>query len=122
METNSNPTLSPEDAAPPPVSSRLGLIGIILGVLGGLIYCLPLGAAFVMGYSGNAPAGDSPMMLGMGLVSNCGAGIGVLGAILGIVGLVRGENKTQGIIAIVIGVLLLCTCAGLSLTGALMGG
>ncbi len=122
MESISNPLPGPEGEGPAPAASKLGLIGTILGALGGIFYCLPLAVAFFLGASGNAPAADSPMLIGIGLVSNCGAVVGVVGGILGIVSLVRGENKTYGIIAIVIGALLLCTCAGLSLTGAMIGG
>lgn len=122
MDMMSEPTPGMEGGSTPQAASKLGMIGMIVGILGFIVYCLPLAVAFFLGASGNAPATDAPLMIGMGLVSNCGAGVGVIGGVLGIIGLVRGENKTFGIIAIVIGVLLLCTCAGLSLTGVLIGG
>lgn len=122
MDMINEPTPGMEGGAPPPATSKLGMIGVIIGILGFIVYCLPLAVAFFLGASGNAPATDSPLMIGLGLTSNCGAGVGVIGGVLGIIGLTRGENKTYGIIAIVLGALLLCTCAGLSLTGVLMGG
>ncbi len=103
-----------------PASSRLGVIGIALGVLGLIVYCLPLAIAFVMGLSGNPPAATDTSAIALGLVSNCGALVGIIGGVLGGVSLARNENKTYGVIAIVIGVLLLCTCVGLSATGMLM--
>lgn len=122
MDTMNEPTPGMDGGAPAQASSKLGIAGVALGALGAIVYCLPLAAAFIMGASGNAPSTDSPLLLGMGLISNCGAGVGVIGGILGGVSLARNENKTYGIIAIVLGVLLLCTCVGLSLTGAFIGG
>jgi hypothetical protein len=122
MDTFENSSPGDPGTGTPAPTSKLGLIGLILGILGFIVYCLPLAAAFVMGATGNAPAATDPLMIGIGLISNCGAIIGVIGGVLGAVSLARGENKTYGIIALVLGVLLLCTCVGLSFTGLLISG
>lgn len=121
MDTINNPNSNePEPGNPAPASSKLGIIGIIIGVLGAIVYCLPLAYAFVMGAAGNPPAPTDPLTIGLGLVSYCGAGVGIIGGVLGGVSLARGENKTFGIIALVLAILLLCTCAALAFTGALI--
>ena len=120
MDTFESP--SPADPGTPAPTSKLGIIGLVLGILGFIVYCLPLTVAFFLGASGNAPAATDTITIVIGLISNCGAVIGVIGGVLGGVSLARGENKTFGIIAIVLGVLMLCTCVGLSATGVLISG
>lgn len=117
----SSPPADPGTGTPAP-TSKLGIIGLVLGILGFIVYCLPLTVAFFMGASGNPPAPTDTITIVIGLISNCGAVIGIIGGVLGGVSLARGENKTYGIIAVVLGVLLLCTCVGLSFTGVLIGG
>ena len=105
------------DTPPAPPSSKLGLIGLVLGGIGFIVFCLPMTVAFFAGALGVTDQLGESGLLGISLIGYCGVFISFIGAVLGGVSLVKGENKTYGIISIGLGVLLLCTCGVLFVVG-----
>jgi hypothetical protein len=95
------------------------VIGLVLSVLGLIVYCGPLAIGFIAGMVGGTDIVSSPLIGVLNVVSYCGLFFGVVGGILGGVSLARGnENKAFGIISVVLGVLMLCACGALTAYGA----
>lgn len=110
METPNNLNFNePVDGKKPAVSpSKLGRTGVILGIVGLVSFCGAMWMNFVI--ASNAMHVDLLTSLGLSFFWFGGVFINLIGAVLGGIGIARDEHKPYGVIAIVLGVVLLFTC------------
>jgi hypothetical protein len=88
--------------------SKLGRTGIILGIAGFMGFCGAMWINFVI--ASNAMHVDLLTSLALNFLGLGSILMNLIGAVLGGMGIARKENKTNGIIAIGLGLLLLFTC------------
>lgn len=93
-------------------SPRLGIASFVLSSIGVILYCLPYGLGVIVGLSGIPLTIErsSPVNVLGWFVSWCGSFMGFIALALGSVSVSREEKKTFGIIGIVLGLLLTCSC------------
>jgi hypothetical protein len=96
-----------------PAKSKFGIVGLILGIPG---FVISASTAFFIYFIAMAGGGLDIMLTDTQwstIVSTlyCGLLFGIVGGILGVVGLSRGENKIAGIISILFGLPTLCICS-----------
>jgi len=125
METQNNSIQNEpgkDNSVPAPIDSRIGKIGAAVGILGSIVYFGSLAIIFAMSFAmtkaGTGRLGlSSPAVIILTVISYVGLFLNIVGGILGIVSLTRKENKTFGIISIIICVLMLCACSVLNTIG-----
>lgn len=94
-----------------PLHSKLGIIGLVLSILGCIV---SLGAlwiiVFIIVAGGALDVLDAPMEE-LTFVTYAGLFFGIIGGILGVMSLLRRENRIVSTISLVLGILMLGTCS-----------
>lgn len=125
METPKITQNKPREGKPvnAPANSKFGITGLILGIPSFGISGSTLLLIYIIGMAGG---GLDIMMtptqeLTIISVLYCSLFFGIVGGILGVVGLTRGENKIVNTISIMLGMPTLCSCSAIALFRLLFG-
>jgi len=118
METPNISPNEPSDDKPvsAPAKFKFGIIGLILGIPGLGISGSTLFLIYIIVMAG----GGLDIMLtstqwrAIIVVLYSGLFLGIVGGILGVVGITRGENKLVSITSLMLGVLMLCVCSAIT--------
>ena len=116
-------TLNQPVADKPSGNSTLGLLSLICGIVTMALTVIVMGFAMIVGSNADAPLQeDDPVAMLLGCSVFLVAGIAIIGAILGVIGLFAGADKKRGfaIIGLTLNILTvvgfgLCVAVGLAM-------
>lgn len=99
-----------------PSSPKLGIVSLVFGILGPILYVLPFVIGYIEGYiagmTGTArPVGPmDPVNIAGMAVSWCGNAFGLVAFVLGSISITREKRNFFGIAGLVLGALMTCGC------------
>lgn len=113
MET---PTIDATAGGPP--HSRIGIAGFAASLIGAIVFCIAFAIAFGIGFTGGVVDTSNPMYMAATLTFCGSLSILLIGLGLSLASLFQaGQNKTFGIIGLVLDVTLLCVFGILMVIG-----